>query len=272
MNRLLAVAWLFIVARQGCDAQTEPVPAPEVDCFAVARQFFGTADDLIEGPGVTGVCPGGLPGTWSTCDAACAEGMQVALDELDCCLREYLNEFAGAGSDHGAYADRAFANVIPLCELDLSDTDSVCFDQFEDTETGTDSEEAEPDDACTEAAQDFYGSADDLIQGPDVTYPCPSGLPGVWDTCSVECADGMQAALDELDCCLREYLNEFAGPGEHGTYADIAFSNVIPLCNLDATESSCFDEFDSSVSEAARFSTSLISFGSLFTIVTLWSL
>lgn len=219
-------------------AQTT-VPAPMViDCAEEGGDFYESADDLIKGPGVENPCLFGLPGTWSTCPEACAAGMQVAVDTLDCCVWDYLNAFAGPG-DHGMYPDTAFENVIPLCEIDINDTQGECFDQFK-------GDEVSGEEDCFERARDFFGAADDLLRGPGVENPCPAGLPGVWTTCPEACASGLQVAVDNLDCCVREYLNEFAGPGaDHGMYADRAFNNSLPLCEIDLsnTQSECFDQF-----------------------------
>lgn len=77
-----------------------------------------------------------------------------------------------------------------------------------------------------------------------------------------------------ISCSIREYLNEFAGPGiDHGGYADMAFNNVMTICNLDLTSSSCFAEFNGNAisADGASFDSISITLVSVLGALTLLS-
>lgn len=250
----------------------------EADCETVGPDYF--VSELVAEREVCPEYPGSLPGAWTSCPTACAENMQTAFNDLavgdtGCCnFRWYLNSYAGLGSDHGMYTDTAVTNILDLCEIDTADT---CF--ATDGETVDPDEETVEQSACFDLSRDFFGTSDDLIRGPDADPDvCPTGLPGNWLECPAACADGMQAAIDELDCCVREYLNDFAGAGfDHGEYADMGFNNTMTICNVELTDSPCFDAFNTQQSAGENSATRLdfvrfVSSSSLLSALALWFL
>lgn len=213
------------------EGTAEPVgPQGPQDCAPIIANFTAQAPLA----NIAAACESGrLPMMGDTCSANCAAALQAVIAGLryDCCIQALVEQLLGdAGNQSGMEAVNTIVNV---CSLDFGMVQQC---GGTPVETGPDSEE-EPvvtqspaqREACAARATAFQNE-NMIIGNPNST--CETSLPGDWQACDAACAASLQRAAEELTCCFYDFINLFAGPGDHGSYTRMGYDNAIARCNI----------------------------------------